>query len=167
MSTEQKALILTEKTIEQKLNRMAYQIYEQNYDAQNLIICGISERGFRLAKKIYHKLQDISEFNLELTKLSINKRNPSLENIKIDPPLEEPEKKVVILCDDVLYTGKTMIYASLPFLNANVQKLECLVLINRHHLLFPLHAVYTGLSLATTIQEHVSVNWDKQEVWLK
>jgi pyrimidine operon attenuation protein/uracil phosphoribosyltransferase len=65
--------------------------------------------------------------------------------------------QVVIVVDDVLNSGKTMMYALRPFLSADLKKLRTVVLVDRNHKRYPVSADFAGLSLATTLQEHVSV----------
>jgi len=163
MAANENILILDEAQIEQKINRMAYQIYEQNFEEKHIVVCGIVERGYLLARKIYDKLKEISEMNVELCAVHIDKRNLSISDIKIEPAIIDLQDKSVILCDDVLYTGKTLAYAAIPFLEKGAKKLQCLVLIQRSHLNFPVQPSYIGLSLATTIQEHVTVNLTGKE----
>jgi pyrimidine operon attenuation protein/uracil phosphoribosyltransferase len=88
----------------------------------------------------------------------MNKENPADGAVLLEPKVSDLHKKTVIICDDVLYSGRTIAYASIPFLEASVKKLECLVLISRNHLKYPVHPAYVGLSLATTLQEHVRVH---------
>src|SRR5688500_859643 len=159
MQTQPLTQILDGAQISQKINRLAYQVYENNFDEQKLLVCGISERGFQLAQLLYNVLGRIAVFELELAKVVLDKNNLSPENIKLDPAIQNIKNKAVILCDDVLYTGKTMAYAALPFLQAEVKKLQCLVLINRNHLHFPVQPTYIGMELATTLQEHVNVRF--------
>jgi pyrimidine operon attenuation protein/uracil phosphoribosyltransferase len=158
MAANENILILDREQIEQKVNRMAYQIYEQNFDEKHIVVCGIVERGFLLARKIYDKLKEITDFELELCAVHVDKNNLKAKNITIDPNPGDLSQKSVILCDDVLYTGKTLAYAAIPFLEGGAKKLQCLVLIQRHHLNFPVQPTYIGMNLATTIQEHVTVN---------
>jgi pyrimidine operon attenuation protein / uracil phosphoribosyltransferase len=157
MAANERILILNSAEIEQKINRLAFQIYEQNFEEKHLVVCGIPERGSLLAKKIYNKLAAIADFDLELCSLNFDKHNLLASNIKIEPNPQNLEDKSVILCDDVLYTGKTLAYATMPFLEAGVKKLQCLVLIQRSYQNFPVHPTYIGMNLATTLQEHVNV----------
>ena len=157
MAAKENILILNKEQIEQKVNRMAYQIYEQNFEEQYVVVCGIMDRGYLLARKIYDKLKEIADFELELCAVHVDKNNLHSKDIKIDPNPANLDKKSVILCDDVLYTGKTLAYAAIPFLENGAKKLQCLVLIQRHHLNFPVQPTYIGMNLATTIQEHVTV----------
>ena len=73
--------------------------------------------------------------------------------------MEEKEyvKKVVILVDDVLNSGKTLMYAAKHFLTTPLNKLSTLVLVDRNHNRYPIKADYVGLSLATTLQEYINV----------
>ena len=158
--------ILDAVAIRQKVNRMAYQVYENNYGEAELLICGIAERGFLLAEKIHKTLLEIADFKLQLAKVSVDKNSPNSEGVHINPPFVGMENKVVILCDDVLYSGRTLAYASVPILNAGVKKLQCLVLIHRNHLHFPIQPTYIGMQLATTLQENVEVDFANEKVTL-
>jgi pyrimidine operon attenuation protein/uracil phosphoribosyltransferase len=159
-------LILDKEDISQKLNRLAYQVYEQNYGEESVLVCGIQGRGYILAARLAKTLESISPIKVMLAKVIVDKENPNRENIHLEPEIENIGSRSVILCDDVLYTGKTLAYAAMPFLEANVKKLQCLVLIHRNHLTFPIQPRFIGLSLATTLQERVEVDFEKEKVWL-
>ena len=163
----QAILILNQAQIEQKINRLAWQIYEQNFDAEHLLICGIMERGFALAQKIAVVVEEISGIPTQTSKVVMDKVHPKTNEITLEPAINNPENKCVILCDDVLYTGKTLAYAAIPFLEANVKKLQCLVLIQRNYLSFPIQPNFVGLPIATTLQEHIEVDFNKNEVWMQ
>jgi pyrimidine operon attenuation protein/uracil phosphoribosyltransferase len=93
-----------------------------------------------------------------MANILLDKENPAESAVVIEPMPSGLQNKVVIICDDVLYTGRTFAYAAVPFLKAAVKKLECLVLISRNHLSFPIYPAYIGMSLATTLKEHVRVS---------
>jgi pyrimidine operon attenuation protein / uracil phosphoribosyltransferase len=154
-------LILNASQMKQKLNRLAYQVYENNFEEKELLICGLAERGYLLAEQLHHILKGITPFPVSLHKVVVDKENPTSGSVSIQPEAKLKGKSV-ILCDDVLYTGRTLAYAALPFLNGNVKKLQCLVLIHRNHLTFPVQPTYIGMSLATTLQEHVNVKFGEQ-----
>ena len=143
--------------IEMYLKRIAYQIYENNHEEDNsLIIVGIDKNGKILANKIFEILKSISSFDLKLMSIQINKKNPTNkifssidENICLD--------KNIIIVDDVLNTGKTLIYAVRFFLKIPVKKIQTAVIINRNHKKFPIKADFKGISLSTSIKEHVDV----------
>ncbi len=153
-----KTLILDNQQILQKINRLAYQVYEDNYTESNLIIAGIAPNGYALAELIAEKLSTISPLQIELIKLTVNKENPLQSEIQSNAGNSaNTNNGIIILVDDVLNTGKTMIYGVKYFLEFPIRKLQTLVLIDRDHKLFPIKADFIGLSLSTNLQEHVNV----------
>ena len=139
------------------LKRIAYQIYENNHEEDNsLIIVGIDKNGKILANKIFEILKSISSFDLKLMSIQINKKNPTN---KILSSIDENIclNKNIIIVDDVLNTGKTLIYAVRFFLKIPVKKIQTAVIINRNHKKFPIKADFKGISLSTSIKEHVDV----------
>lgn len=153
-----KTQILTHIEIRQKIIRIAYEILEDNHDAKEITIIGIKKRGLLLAKKLQKVLTSIGDLKITLGELIINKEKPAQEEIQLSLDIKELKHKVVILVDDVANTGQTLTYALKPFLNIIPKKIRTAVLIDREHKLFPISADYVGMSLSTTIQEHISVN---------
>lgn len=148
---------------------MSYQIYENNFSDKIISLVGISSRGFEIAKLLKVEIESISNIQVSLFELTIDKVSPSSENIKINP-LQKSLKGTVIIVDDVLNTGRTLIYASLPFLNIKIEKIQIAVLVDRNHKKFPVSADYKGIELNTTFKEHVSVELNKKkqyEVYLQ
>ena len=159
-----KSLILSDKEIQQKLIRMAYQIYENNVDEENIAFAGIWDRGYVLAKKIQSLFTKISGNSSDLIKISLDKFTPTQADITLDVEAESLQDKVIILVDDVLNSGKTLAYSLKPFLSVSIKKIETAVLINRDHPTFPLSATYTGFSLSTTIKEHIEVLISEEKI---
>lgn len=157
-----KTLILNSKQIEQKINRIAYEIYENNYTEKEIIIAGISTNGYLLAKRITSFLNQISAIKIILIEIKVNKTNPVGEEIKISLSPKELNNKVIVLVDDVLNSGKTLIFGAKPFLECAVKQLTTAVLVNRGHHRYPIRADFVGLSLSTTLQEHITVELDKK-----
>jgi pyrimidine operon attenuation protein/uracil phosphoribosyltransferase len=155
--------ILTHKQVEQKIRRLAYQIYENNFDQKSVALVGIQTMGFFLAKAIQEVLQEISPLEISLLSLEINKNQPLFNPVSLSAPVEQLANQNVILIDDVLNSGKTMFYALQPFFNVPIKKLQTLVLVNRDYKNFPINPDYVGYSLATTLQNHVAVVLDKEE----
>lgn len=147
--------------IEQIINRIAYQIYEDNYECKKLIIAGIAESGYILAQHLQNKLQQISPMEIILEELIINKKNPELSDTSLTLNKSDIKNQTIILVDDVLNSGKTMMHGIHKFMNVPVKKISTAVLINRSHKRFPVHADYVGLSLATTLKEHIEVSLEK------
>lgn len=156
-----KTLILNNSSITQKINRIAYQIYEDNYEEKEIIVAGISSNGYLLSERIVEQLKKISPFNITHTKITINKPAPLDTAITLDIKEELLNDKVVILVDDVLNSGKTLIYGVKYFLNFPVKRLSTVVLVDRNHRRYPIGIHYVGLSLSTTLQNQVSVEFSK------
>ena len=156
-----KTTILNNKQIEQKINRLAHQVLENNYEESEIIIAGIASRGFVLAKRIAAILQDISNIKVHVEEIKVNKDTPIKSKVDFPFSDEELEGKVIFVVDDVVNSGRTLIYAVRHFLNVPVKKLRTLVLVDRSHNRYPIRADYVGISLATTLQEHVSVEFSK------
>lgn len=155
--------ILNIMQISRRINRMAYQVYEVNFNEDTIILAGIAHRGYALAGMMQEKLREITGKDVRLVKLTIDKGNPVESEVELDTDLQELTNKVVILVDDVVNTGKTLFYATKPFQKVLLKKLEILVLVHRDHLEFPFRPDYTGLSLATTLREHITVKLEGEE----
>lgn len=159
--------ILSKSVAKKKMLRMAYEIVENNIDEKVLVICGIKEKGSTIARIISQMLTEISDKEIILINVSLNKDQP--DDIRIDSPVNLNEK-VIILVDDVVNSGKTLLYALKPFLNFLPKKIQTLVLVERSYKTFPVHPDFVGLSIATTIGEHIYVEVEGDEVlgaWLK
>ncbi len=161
-------VILTGDQIMQKVRRMAFEIYENNFQEKEIVIAGVCEKGIRLAELLFAELKDISPIKLKLVKIDLDKVNPMSSEISINCDTNTLRNKTIILVDDVLNTGKTFAYSMRPFLNIKVKKIEVAVLVNRNHTQFPISSNYTGYELSTTLNEHVEVvlNKKKKEVYL-
>ncbi|MCW3085416.1 MAG: phosphoribosyltransferase [Bacteroidetes bacterium] len=157
-----KTLILNSKQIEQKINRIAYEIYENNYDEKDIVIAGIAANGYLLAKRIADVLQQISKIKVQLLEISFDKENPFTTAVSIKLSDKELKNKVVILVDDVLNSGKTLIFGAKLFLSAPLKRLTTAVLVDRGHNRYPIKADVVGLSLSTTMQEHITVELNKK-----
>lgn len=153
---DKKILILNRKQIQQKITRMAYQIWEDNLDETELVIAGIIDCGYTLAERLQKELQRISGIKVVLMRISLDKDSSHLQ-ANTDVPIESCADKVVILTDDVLNSGRTLAYGLGVFLDIPLKKLRTAVLVNRSHRKFPVSPDFTGLDLATVIKEHVDV----------
>lgn len=155
-----KSKILDSHAISQKIRRLSWQIYEDNLKESEIIIVGIAGRGEILANKLSKIITNISSIKIKVGTLHINKDNPYNDKINIDLNDSEYTNKVVVLADDVLNSGKTLMYASKYFLTTPMIRLSTVVLVERMHSRFPIKADYVGLSLATTLQEYITVSLD-------
>lgn len=168
-------LILNAHQVKQKIKRIAFEIYERNFEEKELIVAGIVDRGYQLAAKICDELDSISHFtyqdqSLKLMRISLEKFTAKLDEVHIeDVGSSALENKCIVVVDDVLNTGRTLAYSVQPFLYHKIKKLEIAVLVNRSHIQFPVSASYTGYELATTLQEHIRVILEPEQeaVYLK
>jgi pyrimidine operon attenuation protein/uracil phosphoribosyltransferase len=152
--------ILTHHQIERKIARIAHQIHEHNYEEKAIVIAGIASRGYVFAQKVAAVLDNISNLNVTLSELNIDKDNPHEEHaigFSINP--EQLTEQSVVLADDVLNSGRTLIYGVRYLLAYPLKQLKIAVLVDRSHKRYPVHIDYTGLSLSTTLKEHVSVEF--------
>lgn len=153
---ESKNTILNHQQIQHKIRRIAYQIYESNVNEHEVILAGIESNGYLLAKKIKSSLDDISDIKSTLCKVIIDKRNP-LSEIKTSLTVEGYANKSIVLIDDVLNSGSTLIYGVKHFLNVPLKQFKTVVLVNRNHKKYPVKADFKGISLSTSLHEHVEV----------
>lgn len=152
-----KTLILNSRQIGQKINRIAYEIYENNYEEKQVIIAGIAPSGYLLASRIADVLKSISPIKVKLVKLEVDKEAPYDKKVKSGISSKDATGKVVVVVDDVLNSGKTLMYGVKHFLKSPVKKISTAVLVDRDHPRYPIKADYAGMSLSTTLQEHISV----------
>ncbi|GMQ31248.1 phosphoribosyltransferase family protein [Algoriphagus confluentis] len=154
--------VLNHKQIGQKLTRMAYQIFERNIHSSGLVFAGISGMGMVLARLLAEELEKISPLTVEVIQVLLDKSHVAESEVEISPEIELSGKTIIIV-DDVLNTGKTLVYAMKPFLDFEIQKMEIAVLVNRSHGLFPVRPDYTGFELATTLNEHIQVDFSENQ----
>ena len=158
---QNKILILNSQQVYQKINRISYQIYEDNYSEDEIIIVGIANKGYLLATKLVEQLKKISKCKITLAKLTINKDNPIDNSGKLDISPDKLTDKVIILVDDVLNSGKALIYGVKYLLDFPIKKMSTAVLVDRNHKKYPIGTHYVGLSLSTTLQNHISLEFNK------
>jgi pyrimidine operon attenuation protein/uracil phosphoribosyltransferase len=157
-----KSLVLDGNQVIQKIRRIAYEIYENNFSEKTIVLAGIDGQGYALAKILEKELKSISKLTVSLVKVSLDKFSPVQSEVSIDVPSKKLKKKCIILIDDVLNTGRTLAYALKPFTTAEIKKVEVAVLVNRSHTLFPIVPTYSGYKLATTLTDHVEVKLGKE-----
>ncbi len=152
----QKTIILNNEQIRHKTKRIAYQIYESNINEHEVVLAGIKENGFIFAKRIKDELTKISPIKVTLCEVVINKRKPR-DPISTSLPAADYKNKSLVLVDDVLNSGTTLIYAAKLFLEVPLKRFKTVVLVNRNHKKYPIKADFKGISLSTSMQEHIYV----------
>ena len=157
-----RSVILSDRQIQHKIRRIAYQIYESNSLEKEIILAGIETNGFIFAEKLASTLKEISDIEVHLCKVIIDKKKPT-EQIRTSIEASAYKNKSLVLVDDVLNSGTTLIYAVKHFLDVPLKRFKTAVLVNRNHKKYPIKADFKGLSLSTSLQEHINVEFNKKE----
>ena len=152
---------MDEATAAKKLQRMAYEIAEQNAGEKELILAGIRDNGVTLAHIISRHVQAILHNQIKVVEIALDKRSPS--GVQLSEEIDFNDA-VVILVDDVVNSGKTLLYALKPLLRFYPKKIQTLTLVERSHKMYPVASDYVGISLATTLQEHIFVEVEEGRV---
>lgn len=153
-----RSIILNDQQITDKIRRIAYQIYESNTKEKVVILAGIKGNGFILAERIAKVLRSISPLEVSLCEIIMDKKKPR-EKITTSLDPEAYKNKSLVLVDDVLNSGTTLIYAARHFLDVPLKRFKTVVLVNRNHKKYPIKADFKGLSLSTSMQEHINVEF--------
>ncbi len=149
-------IILTHQEIEHKIKRIAYQIYETFVEEESIVLAGIASNGYVLAEKLAVSLQSISPIKVILCEVKIDKTNLNSE-ITTSISKEEYQNKGIVLVDDVLNSGSTLMYGVKHFLDVPLKKFKTAVLVDRNHKKYPIKVDFKGISLSTSSHEHVTV----------
>ena len=157
-----KVEVLKDKEIENIIKRLSYEILENNYQAKKIYLAGINNNGHVFAKLIKTVLEQIATPQIELINIKLNPSNP-LEEISMSIDPKQLKNQHVIIIDDVANTGRTIFYAFKPFLEVLPKSVQVAVLVDRMHKSFPIKVDFLGLSLATTLKEHIAVSLSKRK----
>ena len=162
MAAKKSIQILDQAQIKQKIDRIAYQILEDCFDEKEIIIAGIASRGYVFAQKLEKVLSKISKIKCTLVEITLDKDSNNLV-ASTNIPVSQCKNKTIILVDDVLNSGRTLLYGLSVFLNIPTKKIRTAVLVDRSHKLFPISTDYAGYTISTVSQEHLSVVLDKNK----
>lgn len=150
--------ILNNEQINHKIKRIAYQIYEANVEENHIILAGIARKGFQFAQRLKKALEEISDLEIELCEVKVDKINP-LNKVKTSLPSSAYTNKSIVLTDDVLNSGTTLIYGVKHFLEVPLKNFKTVVLVDRSHKKYPVKADFKGISLSTSLNETVQVTF--------
>lgn len=161
--------ILTDKQINQKIKRLAIEILENNLNEKELILAGINNNGMHFAELLMNEILEITTKEITITRIRLNPAEPISEEILIEMPIKDLNKKVLVIIDDVANTGRTIFYAFKPLMDSLLKKIEVAVLVDRTHKSFPIKVDYCGQELATTLQQNIKVEirGEKKAVYLE
>ena len=157
-----KTEVLDQDQILRICNRFAFQILENSIDSDVIHIIGIKEKGFDIAKIVERELKSITKKNISLSSIKIDKKNPK-DSVLSDSNLNK-NVDTIFLIDDVLNTGKTLIYSLSYLLKFNFKSIKTLVLIDRNHKQFPIKVDYKGISLSTNINDNIKLLNDNKKL---
>lgn len=160
-----KASIMDEKAINRVITRIANEIIEKNKGISDVVLVGVKTRGVPFAKRLGKKIEEIEGRNIPVYELDITLYRDDLSKINVEPSINESfegevDEKIVVLIDDVIYTGRT-IRAALDAVseNARPKKIQLAVLIDRGHREIPIRPDFVGKNLPTSKDEIVDVNF--------
>lgn len=159
-----KTTVLNARQIEQKINRIAYEILENNYKSPKLFLIGIKGNGYALAKQLSEILGEISDQEIVLAEISIDKHKPLDHPIKLSIDNNDLENQTIILIDDVINSGRTMQYALMKLLEKPTERIKTVTLVDRKHRKYPIRIDYVGLTLSTTLQDRVEVELNDDSI---
>ena len=154
--------IMDATDIHKTVKRIAYQIYETHFKEKQLVLAGIAHNGVILAKRIQEELEKISQIEVISMEIIVDKKNP-INQVVLSKALDICKNKSVVVVDDVLNTGSTLIYAVTHFLSIQLKKFQTAVLVNRNHKNFPIKGDFKGISLSTSVKEHIDVKFGENE----
>jgi len=156
-----KKQILTEEVALKKLKRIALEVAERNFNEKELLLIGIKENGIVIAQIISKLMKAVFTGSITVVALGMNKKKPTTITIEKDIDIDG---KTILLIDDVANSGRTMLYALKPLLEKHPKKIQTLALVERTHKTFPVDVDYVGLSISTTLNEHITIEVGKDKV---
>lgn len=149
--------VLSNQSIIQKINRLSIQIIEYHYGSDSIYLMGVNNNGYNFAQLLQQQLEKNCQIPIHLHRIRLNPANPLDGQIELSMDKEELNNKNIIIVDDVANTGRTLFYAMKPLLDTVPSSIEVAVLVDRTHKSFPVRVDFVGLSLATTLKEHIEV----------
>jgi pyrimidine operon attenuation protein/uracil phosphoribosyltransferase len=164
----QKAQLMSASEIERTLVRLAHEIIEKNNGTENLVLIGIKRRGVPIAGRLGKLIERIEGKPVGVGTLDITLYRDDLSTVGVDPLIKKMELGTniqnmnVVLCDDVLYTGRT-VRAALDALfdHGRPKRVQLLVLIDRGHRELPVEAAFVGRYVQTSDLEIIEVKFQE------
>lgn len=155
--TGQRTIVLDHPRVQRKLRRIAYQLVEEHQNATELVLIGVAPRGARLAERLQVLLAEIVPLPTRVLHISLDKNAPLEHPVALNAELDTLRDQRVVLVDDVLMSGRTLMHAAAYLVQVPMAHFSTVVLVDRLHRAYPIRADIVGLTLTTTVQEHISV----------
>ena len=159
-----KSIVLNQEQIKQKIERIAYEILENTFEEKEIFVGGIAGNGFLLAERIVSKLNEISNQQIKLFEVTVNKDNPNDFPINLSIDDQDLSQSTIIIFDDVINSGRTMIHAVKRILDNKISVLKVATLVNRTHRRYPVQADFVGLNMSTTFKDNIIVELGAKEI---
>ena len=160
----EKARLMDEKAIARAITRISHEIIEKNKGVEDVILIGIKTRGVRIANRIATRIEQIEGHKVSTGEMDITLYRDDLKEIQHEPVINSTNidvdinDKIVVLVDDVLYTGRTVRSALNAIMDFGRPKaIQLAVLVDRGHRELPIRADYVGKNVPTSKQEIISV----------
>jgi len=153
--------ILDQQQIQQKITRLGHQLIEVAFDQEVIYLGGIVGNGYVLAQLLADVIAQNSALRVVCFEIKLNKDEPWSEAITFSIDQKDLKNSYIVLIDDVVNSGKTMQYALLKFLEQATKAIKTVALIDRQHRRYPIKTDFAGLSLSTTLKNHVEVDFNK------
>lgn len=157
-------IVLNQAQIIQKTERIAFEILENTFENPKIYIAGIEGNGYLFAERLVEQLNKHSDQEIRLFKIEVNKEKPVNETVNFSVPSDELIGATIILVDDVINSGRTMIYAVKALLENPLNILKVATLVNRTHRRFPVQADFVGVNISTTLQDNIIVELENEAV---
>lgn len=159
----ERTLILDHEQVQRKLRRIAHQLHEEHHTEKSIVLVGVAPRGATLAKRLAQLLGSIAEFEVEVIELKLDKDLPLEKPVQMNVEPRALRNRTVVLVDDVLMSGRTLMHAVSHLVQVPLKRLSTVVLVDRRHRTYPVRADIVGLTLSTTMQEHISVELGRKD----
>lgn len=160
----ERTVILNHDQAQRKLLRIAHQLHEEHHQEKGIVLVGIAPRGATLTRRLAAMLGEIAEFEVEVVELRLDKDLPLERPVQLSVEVKTLRNRLVVLVDDVLMSGRTLMHAASYLVQVPLKRLTTVVLVDRRHRAYPIRADIVGLTLSTTLQEHISVEFGKKDM---
>jgi len=159
-----KKIVMTPEDIKRSLARIAHEIVERNKSAEHLVLVGMRTRGVPLAKRLAANMEDLEGLKIPVGALDISLYRDDLSSLDQQPTVQHTDipvnidDKVVVLVDDVLYTGRSIRAAMDALIDlGRPRSIQLAVLIDRGHRELPIRADYIGKNMPSSRHEEIKV----------